>query len=297
MMPPAGVPVIGSLALRGLLRGPRRAARVRGGGPVAAYLEVAPPGPAGPPAVVAVITPGAVRLPNAVVLPPDTDDLTGVCARMTAMVGGHRVELGGRVLDIDRWWDPRVRLAPLRAADLVVAVARLEAELPAWHDDGGWYADRLRAATADLEAALRREAFNAALHAARRLLGVGPGLTPAGDDVLAGTLAGLRVWSQAAGVPVAGALADRLHAALAPSLPTTSALAAALLGHAARGELAEPAAKLCAALGGRGCIDAAVSGLLAVGHTSGHDLARGLLVGARVVGALHGGGARTRAQE
>src|SRR5262249_13546495 len=59
------------------------------------------------------------------------------------------------------------------------------------------------------------------------LLGRGPGLTPAGDDVLAGLLAG-----RAAYGPDDRALADDI-CALAPS--RTTALSAALLRHAARG--------------------------------------------------------------
>jgi hypothetical protein len=50
-----------------------------------------------------------------------------------------------------------------------------------------------------------------------------------------------------------------------------------------RGEVAVPAAGLLRALAGRGALDEAVVALLAVGHTSGHDLARGMLAALRAL--------------
>ena len=44
---------------------------------------------------------------------------------------------------------------------------------------------------AALRGAVRRADLDAALRTATRLIGLGPGLTPAGDDVMAGTIAGL----------------------------------------------------------------------------------------------------------
>jgi hypothetical protein len=92
------------------------------------------------------------------------------------------------------------------------------------------------------------------------LLGRGPGLTPAGDDVLAGLLAG-----RAAYGPDDRALADAI-CALAPS--RTTALSAALLRHAARGECIPEVAAFTAALTGAGPVGPAAARLLAVGHTS-----------------------------
>lgn len=65
-----------------------------------------------------------------------------------------------------------------------------------------------------------------------RLSGRGPGLTPAGDDVLIGYAAGLVLFH--------GRDADACAIASA-ARPRTTALAATLLEHAARGELPEPA--------------------------------------------------------
>ncbi len=55
-----------SLGVRSLIDGPRRPARVIAAFPVAVYLELSIPGPE--PRVLALVTPGAVRLPNAVIV-------------------------------------------------------------------------------------------------------------------------------------------------------------------------------------------------------------------------------------
>ena len=110
------------------------------------------------------------------------------------------------------------------------------------------------------------------------LLGRGPGLTPAGDDLLAGLLVGL------AGRPD---LRDPLAAAVLAAAPRrTTWLSAELLAHAAHGRAAPAVVAVADALAGYGDDDAlprALPALLAVGHTSGAALARGLLLAADTV--------------
>lgn len=65
-----------------------------------------------------------------------------------------------------------------------------------------------------------------------RLAGRGGGLTPSGDDVLCGYVAGLVLWHNRAGEAAAIATAAAAR---------TTLLSATLLRHAARGELPEPA--------------------------------------------------------
>jgi hypothetical protein len=97
------------------------------------------------------------------------------------------------------------------------------------------------------------------------LAGRGAGLTPAGDDLLAGYVAGLTLFLGARDEALA--IAER-------AAPRTTSLSATLLRHAARGELPEPAHALLA----RG--DARP--LRAFGHSSGTWLLAGLaLAGAR----------------
>src|SRR5262249_55971152 len=95
------------------------------------------------------------------------------------------------------------------------------------------------------------------------LLGRGEGLTPLGDDILAGRLVTLAVLDP----PAARRLGARA-AALAPA--RTPAVSAASLRPAARGECIPELAPLIE--GAPGALDR----LLAVGHTSGAGLAHGV---------------------
>jgi len=105
-----------------------------------------------------------------------------------------------------------------------------------------------------------------------RLLGRGPGLTPSGDDVLAGYLVGAAAY----GLP-ADELAALVHS---QAHRRTTTLSAALLRHAALGEAIPQVAGLLDALGGGRRLDRALAELLAVGHTSGAALAAGVLAAA-----------------
>lgn len=104
------------------------------------------------------------------------------------------------------------------------------------------------------------------------LAGLGPGLTPAGDDALAGILL------------VAGAH-DREAARGAADRAMTNDIARAFLAWAARGQSIEPVHRLLLASAGHDPAGAgtALTDLLRVGHSSGADLAFGLGVG---LGAL-----------
>jgi Protein of unknown function (DUF2877) len=112
--------------------------------------------------------------------------------------------------------------------------------------------------------------------AVRRTLGRGPGLTPSGDDVLAGIFAVLTAPGVAAmGEPVAA----RLRSVLAPALATTNEISRALLGQAARGHVSRPVWELTSALlGGRAAASfpQARAAVLSTGATSGGDTCAGL---------------------
>lgn len=101
------------------------------------------------------------------------------------------------------------------------------------------------------------------------LCGRGPGLTPAGDDVLAGIL----LLAQ-----------DPAAAALVAEAPTND-IARAFLIWAAQGQSIEPVHRFLAATvaGDRAAGAAALGDLLRFGHSSGADLAAGLGLGLRAV--------------
>ena len=114
------------------------------------------------------------------------------------------------------------------------------------------------------------------------LLGRGPGLTPAGDDLLAGLLLGLAGSAE---------LRDPLAAAVTRHAPArTTWLSAELLRHAVAGHGVPAAVAVADAMAGYGPADAltrALPALLAVGHTSGAALARGLLLAAEALAGRH----------
>ena len=100
------------------------------------------------------------------------------------------------------------------------------------------------------------------------LVGRGPGLTPAGDDALAGAL--LVAHALGAGTDLADAVRARLHA--------TTAVSAALLDAAADGYAARPVVTLVdAAVANRpDAVARALPAVLAIGHTSGADTVTGI---------------------
>ncbi|WP_433231472.1 oxamate carbamoyltransferase subunit AllH family protein [Actinomadura formosensis] len=284
-----------SLALRPLLDSPRRAARVIAVFPAALYLEMRG---GAEPRVLAVVTSDAGRLPNAVVVVASRREhpFRSVREGADAAVGEGRVEADGLNVRVRRWWDPSPRLSGMQPATLARGVHALEEELTAAGaltaagPAGGGLAGHPDPAA--LAAACAAGDLAGAVEAAERIVGLGPGLTPSGDDILCGLLVSLRLVGDA--VRHGGAavrLADWLGAAVTTDAGTrTTALAATLLHCAAAGGAgAEVAAVLrrvagCEPPGGAG--RGAVRRLLSVGHTSGTDLAHGVLAGCRAALAL-----------
>jgi hypothetical protein len=115
---------------------------------------------------------------------------------------------------------------------------------------------------------------------ATRLIGLGAGLTPSGDDVLVGIEAALHAVAR----PSAGFLA----LATDDVEERTTELAATLLRHAAAGEFAERLHTLLAALLGSDdeTIPAAIDRAVAWGATSGTDSLLGVLTGLDVAAGV-----------
>ncbi len=137
-------------------------------------------------------------------------------------------------------------------------------------------AARVLAGAADLLNGLLGHDEAQATRGARRLAGAGGGLTPAGDDFAVGVF--LAVWAGLYG-PGRAELCGPIAAQMAP---LTTALSAAYLQAAARGECAAPWHALFAALTEPAAtrpraLAEAVAALLAVGHTSGADGLAGFL--------------------
>jgi hypothetical protein len=230
-----------SVLVHDVLTGPVRRATVVAAGPAATYLAVGDD-------LVALVARRGVRLPCAAVLagddpPPAGDDLA---------LGEGSVWDGDRpVATVCRWFDPRVRLTHVDAEATRRLAARVDAR-PA--PDPAVPADAVAALAADPAAAVDD------------LLGRGGGLTPAGDDLLAGCLAALR----ARRAPAAAALGRAMRRR---ATGRTSRLSAALLAAADQGAVVPEAAAVLRDEPG------ATDRLLALGHTSGWYLAAGLAVG------------------
>jgi hypothetical protein len=241
------------------LAGPPRPATVLAAFPTAVYLtgdrhdEVLP-----------VLARDALLLPTAVRVAESAHGLSwGLAAGDTAVVGAGRVVLGHQAVVGVRSWRPRP----------VQVVHRADAEVPAtW---AGVVSAPLRELTRHVVAeAVRGRSVDRHV---RALVGAGVGLTPSGDDALCGALLVLR----AAGHPAAAHLAT----AVIGRLGATTSLSASLLREATDGYAVPAVVRLVsAAVAGRAAErEGALADVLAIGHTSGADLAAGVLAALEVL--------------
>jgi hypothetical protein len=222
---------------------------------VASYLSVPEPGSCTP--VIAILAKGAVRLPIGISV------LTGELplAGSTVSIGDGAIATCRHIWRPARWWDPRPHLA---ACELFEKGAELLALLQAEPSSsfGIPLADALRVA-----GGLARGSAEEALE----IIGLGPGLTPAGDDVVAGALATLAL---------GGRLDDRLRVTIETHASTrTTALSAALLAAAGKGQVIPQAATVLSVISAGaplGQLVSATAELFGVGATSGHDLCAGI---------------------
>jgi len=242
------VPGAASTAVRPLLVGTPPPGRVVGVHPTSVYVETGAE-------MVALETADGLGLPCAVRLGADRTaaPFRGVRPGDVAVVGQGRVRVGRLVVPVVRWWAPR-RPRPGHAYGRIEGLARLLADRPC--------------------------PVHASLPVAE-LIGRGPGLTPAGDDVVAGLLIGLHHHPD---------LRDPVTAEVLPLAGGTSALAGALLRSAAAGQHIPAVIDVADGLAGHRTdegFETALRRLLAVGHSSGTALAHGLLRGARSVARRH----------
>jgi hypothetical protein len=255
-----------SSAMRPVLTGPARPAEWLGASRGALYLRICEP-----PGALAVLAHDAVRLPCGLLLPTTSAELplTALAppGSTAFMVGDGAVSWTGpagpvQVRAVREW-------APAHAVRGTVAASELAAVQSVLAASGcaelGFDPGLLA------ELALAADDADQSASVALRLLGRGPGLTPAGDDVLAGFLIGAAAFGLHT-APLRKGIARLARV-------RTTALSAALLWHAARGECIDEVAAVAAVLG-REQILRAISRLLSVGHSSGAALAVGLVTAA-----------------
>jgi hypothetical protein len=138
-------------------------------------------------------------------------------------------------------------------------------------------ATRLSRTLPMLARATERRDVTAIAGAAAGLVGLGPGLTPSGDDFIAGYLAAL--WSRAGFESGIEAMLPSLADALAPLFQHTNAISRQMLSDAAQGRFAEHLIDVTRAVAGTGDVVDATAQALASGHSSGADTVCGLLFG------------------
>jgi hypothetical protein len=137
----------------------------------------------------------------------------------------------------------------------------------------GRYLERLSGLQPALAHALRRRDAFATARLLNRLIGLGCGLTPSGDDFIIGCLAGLAL----------GACADAAAAAFVHELSEgleiahTTPVSRQQLRDACALRFARPLAQLAAAIALEHDVQAALASVLQVGAYSGGDAAAGLL--------------------
>ena len=197
-------------------------------------------------------------------------DCGGIVERRRLIVSGAVIDLGSAAL-----WNARpdwegVRRAPATSGAARGMLASLRSALDGQRDDWAWAAPE-----ADLlaESLLRPEpSFERAREVARRLVGRGPGLTPAGDDVLLGAFHAL--WTLGAND---GACLSLCLGALGEASTSTTALAGAWLEAGAAGEAAFPWHRLLAAWGSDDAtaVSAALGEVAAIGASSGRAMLAG----------------------
>lgn len=232
--------------------------------------------------IVALVAPDLLRGPlNVVVDPPRTFAFAALRAGAAVHLAPPRLAIdGGPTFDLTgaRTWD--AHLLPLARVDREVLQQRIDrikrvlAEAPGEslaHPAGrsARAADGMDA----LYAGLRAADTEAVAFGARRLAGLGAGLTPSGDDVLTGVLVAVSLLAPPHAGPVRRAVMDAVR-------DRTTRISLAYVEAAARGEAGEAWHLLARHL--EGGPDEAVGGaaarVMAFGETSGADMLAGFVL-------------------
>lgn len=254
------------------LDGPRRRARVLAKLPAAVYLDAGG-------VCVPVLTAGALLLPTAVRLPPEVRILDlDVHAGDDIRVGEGELLFPGATLEVVRTWRPRrVREGTMPDADALASV--VDAAHATRPGDAARPVGTLTArATRATRACDSGSSAELAL-VLDGLVGLGPGLTPSGDDVLAGLALALVATRGADSRAVRDLRSAFIPRRAATTLLSASLVEAALAGHGTPQVLDLVDALTATARPRRSRLDSLVAGVTGIGHTSGRDLLLGLLAG------------------
>ena len=213
------------------------------------------------PWALSLLGPLAARVPNGVLLGGGMADSGTHRPGDRVTIGGGGIAIGGRRISVVRRWNSRVfRVAPGEAEVLALTSAAAASERGV--------------ARAALTPRARGLLAGEIAPPIRALVGLGDGLTPGGDDVIAGLLTGLQATGE---FPDLAAEVGKI--ALDRVLDRTTVLSADLLRLAAAGHACVEALGVLRAVHSGHQVPDALHRLLSIGHTSGADLATGLGIG------------------
>lgn len=203
-------------------------------------------------------------------------------------------------------WSPALPTYPRDDARLRANLRWVSIRL--WQSEGGrrargqWspgdsFADASRAMlderSASLGASLLRADLDAARAGAAAMVGLGPGLTPSGDDFLVGLFAILNI-AQSPCHPMRAICGD----VVAIARTSTNAISVAALANAARGRVRQSIEALVRELidGTPAGLRVALDRVLAIGATSGSEIVAGLVSGLALNLRMRANAVRSRAR-
>ncbi len=237
------------------------------------------------------------NIPDALLIEEAAFGLIDAVAGADVHAGDNALLLVGNtmlsVADCSEWVVPRPLLTVADAA-FCARVAALDAFLAARGKSGGIkaaavasafdreMANKLAEVGSGLVAALAGGNSGKIAGWAAGLIGLGPGLTPSGDDFLVGLLAALHCSPQSAHRAMFGCLGDVVTER---ALKGTNAISATALKNAAAGRFPETVlmllAEICADNPQR--LNDRAAKVLAIGSSSGTDMLYGITAGLRLV--------------
>lgn len=248
--------------------------------------------------LVTVLISDHYELPQGVRIKSKSFPLAGLAVGAPAVARGDQLHFDGSALIVD-WRKAHTWRCPVRdlAVDMGQPAAR-SAWSATWHllneaqrgentdvvaEDvldsgaGSVVSQRLSAPVADLMSAVAKFNADAAILAAAGVVGLGGGLTPSGDDLLMGFLAGL--WATAASHRRRLSLIVQLGNGLRRLASQTAEVSATYLWHATQGQFSSSLSDLAGTIGEGFPVDKPAKQAFRVGHSSGKDAVTGLLLG------------------
>ena len=232
----------------------------------------------------------ASRMPNSIELSSvsGTFPFTRLRSGQTVLFGAQRVVIEAAACSLDlsycTQWDPHISRPEQLDRDIVLKnrewlASFLSSRSPSLRHPQGWAFERSSIFVDVLQGSnlcASLESKIDVLPIARSLCGRGAGLTPAGDDILAGWMAAN--WLLYGPLP---RLLEAYKDIIAVAKQQTHRLSQCWLSYAAEGNVAQPIQALLEAITSNNEIKltAATEAVLAMGATSGHDLLQGILLG------------------